>query len=367
MANPPLRSKRSQRTFLLVAILGVTLSSVSIISLLSSIEWDASALLRVGADDSRITSFVEEQLDHVRPLAPLGHDGKFYFIQGHDPLLLQPDQAADLLDRPLYRSQRMLYPFLASLGGVLDGWGVVWGLIVVNLLAIAVGTWATSRLAVAVGASPWLGIAFAVNPGVVFELIIDGAGALGWALAVLGVWLIVDGKFAGAVVALVAAVLAREAMILVALGLAFRLWRTDHLRAMGVVAWPAAAALLWGVWVRWQLGVPLMTFQSEEIGPPFVGLGGAISGWVEHPGRNPIFGAIVIVFLLVAVMQAVRRPSFASYSVLGFVLLAPFLTRQVWLNYFDIGRAVAPVFTVFVLMVFAREPEDVVKNSVHAG
>ncbi len=349
--------KRSHLS-LLVSLLGTIIGSLIIVSLLSAIGWDASALLRVGKDDPGIIGYVEERLDHVRPVAPLGHDGKYYFIQAHDPLLLDPDENATLIDRPVYRTQRMLYPLLASAGGLLRGWAVVWSLIVVNLLAIALGTWATSRLAVSLGSSPWLGLAFALNPGVIFELIIDGAGALGWALAVLGVWLIVEGRHTGAVVALAFAVLAREAMILVAFGLAIRLWKTDRTKAVEIVAWPALGALLWAVWVRFQMGVPLLTTQSEELGLPFVGLAGAVSQWIEEPGRNLLFGVVMIALVLVAAMQAKRRPSFVSYSSLGFVVLAPLLTQQVWLNYFDITRAVAPIFTTFVLVLFAAESES---------
>jgi hypothetical protein len=344
---------------LAVALLGTAVGVLISVSLLSSIDWDASAFLRVGEDNPAIISYVEERLDHVRPVAPSGHDGKFYFIQAHDPLLLDPDENADLIDRPVYRTQRMLYPFLASAGGLLSGWAVVWGLIVVNLLAIALGTWATSRLAISLGGSPWLGLAFVLNPGVIFELIIDGAGALGWALAVLGVWLIVEGRYAGAVAAVAGAVLAREAMILVALGLAVRLWKTDRGRAFTMVAWPALGAALWALWVRFQLGVPLLTSESEEIGVPFAGLAGAVPRWFEEPGRNLLLGVVVVALLLVVARQANRRPSFLSFSTLGFVVLAPLLTRQVWLNYFDITRAVAPVFTTFVLVLLAGESKSV--------
>ncbi|MDH3261183.1 MAG: hypothetical protein OEM81_02660 [Acidimicrobiia bacterium] len=357
------RAGQGRRVPLIAALLGTAAGLLIIISLLSSIEWDASALLRVGEDNPDIISYVEERLDHVRPVAPLGHDGKYYFIQAHDPLLLEPAGNADLIDRPVYWTQRMLYPLLSSAGGLLTGWAVVWGLIFVNLFAIALGTWATSRLAVSLGASPWLGLAFALNPGVIFELIIDGTGALGWALAVLGIWLLIEGKYSGAVVAIVGAVLAREAMILVGLGLAVRLWKDNRMRAFGMVAWPALAAIGWALWVRLQLGVPLLTSQSEEIGLPFVGLSRAISPWIEEPGRNLLFGAVVIVLLLVVVMQAVRRPSAVSYSTLGFVLMAPLLTRQVWLNYFDITRAIAPVFTTFVLVLFTRDSAELGANS----
>lgn len=320
--------------------------------LLASVDWDAAALLRVGEDDSATAAYIEEQLGDVFRVPDSGHDGKFFFIQAHDPLLLNPGEHAEAIDRPVYRSQRMLYPLLASAGGLFGGWGVVWGLIVVNVAAIGLGTWATSRLALALGASPWLGLAFVLNPGMIFELIIDGAGALSWALAVLGMWLIVSSNYKGGVVAVALAVLAREAMILVAIGLAVRLWKSDRPKAVGIVAWPAVAALLWGGWVRLRLGVPLLTSQSEEIGLPFVGLAQAVGRWIDQPGRNRLFGLVVIALLLVAFVQAVRRPSFVSYSALGFVVMAPLLTGQVWLNYFDISRAVAPVFTTFALAMF---------------
>jgi hypothetical protein len=349
---------------LVVAGAGTVVGVLVILSLLSSIDWDASALLRVGEGNDRIIPYVEERLDHVRVVAQLGHDGKYYFIHAHDPFLLNPDAHATIIDRPVYRTQRVLYPFLASLGGLLDGWAVAWGLIVVNILAVALGTWGTSKLAVALGANPWWGLAFALNPGVIFELIIDGAGALGWALAVIGVWLVVEHKYAGAVLALAGAVLAREAMILVAVGLSIRLWRTDRGRAIGLVAGPALVALLWAVWVRVRLGVPLLASESEELGVPFVGLFEAASDWFADPGRNLLLGLFVVALLLIVVMQAIRHPSLVSYSTLGFVVLAPLLTRQVWLNYFDITRAVAPVFTTFVLLVFARDvvPE---RSTVH--
>jgi hypothetical protein len=253
----------------------------------------------------------------------------------------------------------MLYPLLASAAGLLEGWAVAWGLIVVNLLAVALGTWATSRLATTIGTSAWLGLAFVLNPGVIFELVIDGAGALGWAMAVLGIWLVVEHRYSAAAAALAGAVLAREAMVLVAIGLALWLWRSERIRAPGIVIWPTATAFLWGVWVRFRLEVPLFTSESEEIGLPFVGLEGAFTRWIEEPGRNLLLGVVVIALLLVATMQAVRRPSAVSYSTLGFAVLALFLTRQVWLNYFDITRAVAPVFTTFVLALFSDHSSGV--------
>ncbi len=363
MVTTPTRTSDHRPTT--VAVLGLLAGLAIFASVLSSVEGDASALLRVGEENERIISFVEEQLDHVRVVANLGHDGKYYFVHAHDPFLLDPDTYARIIDRPVYRTQRILYPLLASVGGLLQGWAVAWGLIVVNLMAMALGTWATAKLAVSLGTSAWWGLAFALNPGVIFELIIDGAGTLAWALAVLGVWLLVEGKYRGAVVAVVAAVLAREAMILVAAGLTIGLWKQDRTKAIAMAVWPSLAALLWALWVRWRLGVPVLTSESEEIGVPFAGLVSAATRWLEEPGRNLVLGLVVIALLLVATMQVIRRPSLVAYSTIGFVVLAPLLTRQVWLNYFDITRAIAPLFTTYVLVLFARDPALGIEGPVH--
>ena len=76
-----------------------------------------------------------------------------------DPLFLNPDDHARFLDRPTYRSQRMLYPTLAGLARPLSGPdGVAWALAGLNVLAFGVGAGAnggrcaTARSARRVGA-----------------------------------------------------------------------------------------------------------------------------------------------------------------------------------------------------------------------
>ena len=39
-------------------------------------------------------------------------------------------------------------------------------------------------------------------------------------------------------------------------------------------------------------------------------------------------------------------------------MLAPFLTRQVWLNGFDATRALAPLLTAFILVIFLPDAQD---------
>ena len=48
-----------------------------------------------------------------------GHDGQYFFLQANDPWLLNPTEGLEFLDFPTYRAQRMLYPVVAGLGGLL--------------------------------------------------------------------------------------------------------------------------------------------------------------------------------------------------------------------------------------------------------
>jgi Na+/H+ antiporter NhaD/arsenite permease-like protein len=57
--------------------------------------------------------------------------------------------------------------------------------------------------------------------------------------------------------------------------------------------------------------------------------------------------------LLILYTRAVfRKRHLVGWAFLGIVLLATLLTEQVWHSYFDISRALAPLITSFVLLVF---------------
>jgi hypothetical protein len=91
----------------------------------------------------------------------------------------------------------------------------------------------------------------------------------------------------------------------------------------------------------------------EEIGVPFAGMLGAVPAWRE----SPVDLAVAIVYLAILgwfAARAVRSRSYLTWGTAAFVLLALLLTEQVWRNFFDIGRAIAPVFTAFVLAVYVE-------------
>ena len=193
------------RRQILVGGVGLLLAVLVVVVELPRFDWDPTAFTSFGEDATAISSYAQERLGDVWLRPELGHDGRFFFVQANDPWLRDPVDNAALLDRPAYRSQRMLYPVLASGMGVLGPESIVWGLLIVNLLAMGLGSWAVASIATTMGGSPWWGLAFVLNLGLVTEMNIDGAGVLAAATAFWAVAMMLRNRTSWAIAMLVLA------------------------------------------------------------------------------------------------------------------------------------------------------------------
>ena len=323
-------------------------------SLFGSYGGDVTGVLTVGDEWTGIQRHAEQELGReIHTREGLGHDGAFFFLQALDPLYLEPEEHAAEIFRPVYRAQRMAYPMIAGAGGLTPASWLPWTMVLTNILAFGLGTAGTARLSRRMGGSPWWGLAFALNVGVLFELDISGAGVLAFAAAIWGTVALEEDEPRRAIPWFVLAVLAREVMFLYLAGvLLLRWWRTGKLPfALGF--WPALVAGLWAVYIRLRLdpgdGV-------QEFGIPLKGFIGAIPSWTDRPVDLVIVIALIVVMggLLV---RSIRTPTYIGWGALGFVLLAVLLSRQVWWRFFDITRATAPVITAYILVAFAADPQ----------
>ncbi len=323
-------------------------------SSLLGFDGDLTVLLKFGSDDpaAALTAHAEAVLNRdVTTTGGQGHDGKYFFLQALDPLYLSPDEHAVYLDRPRYRAQRMLYPLVAGVGGLVSPEAVLWSMAFINVAALALGTLGTARLAQRLGGSAWLGLAFTLNPGIFFEFIVSGAGIVAFACAVWGTLAIIDARTRSAIVWFVAAVLAREVMLLYLAGVCcHRLFVTRRIPwALGAI--PALSVFAWMGYVRLRLSSTREVTEIQEFGPPFGGMLDAFDNWLNDPiDLAIIVGLIAMMPLLV--LRAVQRPNPLAWGALGFVPLATLMTRQVWFDLFDISRAITPIMTAYVLTAF---------------
>jgi hypothetical protein len=336
----------------------VALASLFSLRVLSEVKWDATVFVGVGGEANATRQYTEERLGPVFLRGGQGHDGKYFFVQANDPWILEPRENIAVVDRPLYRSQRMLYPLLAGAGGAFSPGAIVWALLAINVVAMGVGTWATALIAQSMGVSPWWGLAFTLNLGFISELIIDGAGIVASAAAFGAVALMLRKRLGWGILLLVLAALTREAMLIAAVGSAWWLWRErDKTReAIMVVGMPIAVVVIWAVYVRWRVGWAAGVSEVREIGWPFFGFAQAVETWIGDP-LDLAIGVVLLTLLLMFARGTLKSRDLVGWAFLGFVGLGLVFTKQVWESYFDITRAIAPVTTAFVLLVVVSKGE----------
>lgn len=340
-----------------MAMVGLTIALAYVLRLLIPNQMDPSALASFGDDSGVPTDYARELVGEVvtRPL--LGHDGRFFFAQANDPWLLEPTTHAAVLDRPLYRSQRMAYPVLASGFGVLSPPAVLWGLVAVNLVAFGLGTWATASVATQLGASAWLGLGFALNFGVISELDIDGGGVVALAAGVGAVLALLRDSRKGASTLLIVSALAREVMLLFAAGIFVAYWWKRKQKRWSLVFAPMIAVMVWALYVRLRLdGIPGNGMVTRVISLPLVGLGEAFPSWIA----DPLPGLLSLSILLILLLFGIRwRPGSAAlaWGAAPFVLLASVLAADVWREPYDLARAIAPVLTAYPFLLFVRSSQ----------
>ncbi len=339
-------------TPVVIGLLGVT---AYVVASLAATDWDPTLFTAFGEADPATREFAEERLGEVFLRPSLGHDGRFFFVQANDPWIFDSENNARVLDRPLYRSQRMLYPVLAGGGGLFGPEQIVWAMIVVSVLAVGAGTFATSMVATRMGISAWWGLAFAFNLGFLMEISIGGAGVVAGAAAFGAVAAIQRERHAWALTLLSLSVLAREAMLIAAVGCAWWLSSQagERRRAVLTVLLPGAAAVLWAIYLRLRIGLEAGADQVEEIGLPFVGFTRAVGHWLAGDPLSLATGVVILLILLAYVYRTLLSGQLVGWAFLLFTLLGVMFTEQVWRSYFDISRAVAPVLTAYVLLIVA--------------
>jgi hypothetical protein len=156
-----------------------------------------------------------------------------------------------------------------------------------------------------------------------------------------------------------AAALSREVMVLFAVGV-FVLWWLDRRELpWRLVVTPLVAMAVWYVYLHVRLaGVPGVGGGTETFAPPFVGFSEAFRSWVKDP-TNLFYELPLLAVIIAFIPLAVRSRLLIAWGALPFVALATILSVNVWREPFDLTRALAPVFTAAVFLLFIPKGQDV--------
>ncbi len=255
-------------------------------------------------------------------------------------------------DRPAYRAQRVLYPFVIGLGGLAPAPLIPWLMGLTSSLFYGIGTAAIGLVARRRGLSPWVGLSFSLNLGLLLELGVGGAGIMALALACAALPFLLDGRLVAASVLFAASVLTREVMVVFVGGAALH-WMYENRRPPFLLVLPSAfAGLSWFAYVRLRIDEPASTPGIHEIQLPFKGIADSYPIWTAT-GQLPMIAFLALFFLL-AIVAAVRMPSLLTWAAASFVGLSVVLGPFVWKDFNDIMRITAPVFTSGVFFITAR-------------
>lgn len=147
------------------------------------------------------------------PRAAAGYDGQFYYQIARDPL-----HAAQFLDQPAYRYQRIVYPLLVAALSVGQASLIPYMLLLVNFVSVVLGTELVARLLIKNKLSPWFSLAFGLYFGQAASFLCDLTEPLTYFLVCLGLLLLLRKRPTWAATIWGLAVLSRETAILFPLG-----------------------------------------------------------------------------------------------------------------------------------------------------
>jgi len=240
-----------------------------------------------------------------------GYDGQYaYFIA------IDPGDARYYIDDPAYRYGRILYPMLARYAAAGDPDVVPWAMIIVNWLAVGIGTIALGALLARRGHSPWWALAFGLYPGLLIALQRDLTEVTAYALVAVAAYLFDYGGRRGVFLAGLAfglAALSREVtLIFPALyGLSILAGRpnaSDQTGARSPRQFLIFTLASFGPWLAWTavliVWLGLASRGSDALGLPLAGL-------LERPW-SPVRQPVNLLFIGIPAM------ALALVAALGF-------------------------------------------------
>ena len=281
----------------------------------------------------------------------LGYDGQFFLYIARDPA-----GAVPYLDNASYRYGRVVYP-MAARGLALGRQAAIpFALVVINLFAVAVGTWAVAAWLRREHFSMWFALVYAAFPGLFFGVLRDLSEPLAYALTAVAL-LVFDAdrtrRIALAAALFAVAILTREAaalfMLVWAAELAVQGRRVRAVVFMGAALLPYLAYrfVFLEVWLG-SAGFP------SELRPTALPFGGMAHDFpwggdeLQRAYAVLLPGTFCVALALVALLRGARAP--AVWALLANALVfVVFLPTKAYEDYASAGRISTGVVLAFVL------------------
>lgn len=142
-----------------------------------------------------------------------GYDGQYTYY-----IAVNPDTASQFIDVPAYRFQRILLPLSGRILGLGQESLIPYALLIVNLIALAGGTYILEQLLLSYNVSRWFAIGYGLSLGVFGATRLMTAETLAYGLVLLAIWLFQKDKWLWAALVLALSAFAKEVTLLFVAG-----------------------------------------------------------------------------------------------------------------------------------------------------
>lgn len=223
-----------------------------------------------------------------------GYDGQFAYYIARDPA-----RAADCLDVPAYRMQRILLPLAGRLLSLGHYALIPWAFVTINGAALIISTALLADLLHAERASRWFALSYGLFAGVFMAVRLSTPEPLAYGLVIAAIWLEQRERLWASALMLALAAFAKETALIFAAGYALHFALARRWRGV------ARIALI--------VGAPFALWQI------------ALWGWLGAFGAGS-GGALATGFELVPLMGLVRiatEGSLAAFLLLGVLFAGP--------------------------------------------
>jgi hypothetical protein len=288
-----------------------------------------------------------------------GYDGQAYYVIGLRPWDLAT--VAKYVEVPAYRYQRILVPLLGHVLSLGRPRLVHLAMVLASVLLVILGTVALIEWFHFRGVGWAWALIFPLFPGTLHSLMRLTPDAPAAALAVAGGYLFVRKRLGASALVLTLAVLTKETMVLVPVGLLLHAARNRDGRAAMAMAAPVLVLTAWMVVLRSLFGVFPFQGGNRDLVWPLQGLlegiatnrsmlGDGETLYVRVGWFNLLMTAHFLVLAFLAALDAARRRASAYLpTLLMLVALTISLSGGTWNYEWSITRMVMPVALFFLV------------------
>lgn len=292
-----------------------------------------------------------------------GYDGQFFYRFALDPFTSKITDFGVTLEKPAYRHQRILYPLLVwvvSLGG--SPALVPLMMVLVNFFGLCVIGWLAGSYAQALGCHALWGLSLPLYPGLLMTLTRDLAEVVSISLLLGSLLLLKRNKHVFASLLICLALLARETILLIAVGAmlvyAFEAWSGRK----RTIKWyyffsPFAVFMVWQTTLFYNWGAFPISGGGGSIGAPFAGFVGFLLEAAKCQTHQMCVWFVELVFLIAfaaLVIYCLRSTAAPRYVVSGWLLyfaLNASLTRDIWIEDWGFLRALSEFYVLGALAI----------------